>query len=82
MTNGRIRVLMKRAGLRVGPLAHVRTVAEYEAAIAKLTDAELLDEYEDGLRAWARTLSDDQLLTELQNARLEAAGTLPNDKVG
>lgn len=62
---GRVQQALRRAGVECSPLARARTIEEYRAVLAHLSDEELLREH-------ARLLSDDDLQRELEAARAEA----------
>lgn len=67
MTRSRVRALMRRAGVQadpLGPLSQVKTVEELHAAVASLSDSQLVD-------AWVATMSDDEILARLETARAE-----------
>lgn len=82
MTKQRSKSLMKRAGLEDDALAYCRTIEEFNAELAKLSDAQLLS-------VWARTqgeratrLTDEELLAELDQARKEEQDNNPTIVVG
>lgn len=64
MTKSRIRSLMRRAGVEEGPLSRVKNVDELRAALAQLTDSQLIEE-------WVASMSDEELLARLEKARAE-----------
>mgnify|MGYP007022289021 CR=1 FL=1 len=55
---------MRRAGVEEGPLSRVRNVNELGAAVAQLTDAQLIGE-------WLASMSNEELLARLEKARAE-----------
>jgi hypothetical protein len=71
MSRQRSKQLMKRAGVEDLPLGQCQTIEEFNVELAKLSDSQLMDAYTRTLRAWAVTLSDDELLAELAKAREE-----------
>lgn len=71
MTKRRVHNLMKRAGVEDVPLSRCRTIEEFNAALEKLSDAQLLDAWSRTLGIAASRLSDDELLRELDDARRE-----------
>lgn len=63
---------MERAGIdHASRLASCRTVEEVQAAIRQMGNTELVIEHRHATREWAQSLSDEQLLAELEKARAE-----------
>jgi hypothetical protein len=71
---------MRRAGVEIGPLAHVKTVEELRVALDRLTDAQLLDLYEKECQNWAAGLTDDELLAELEKVKQQEQLGNPNEE--
>jgi hypothetical protein len=62
---------MRRAGVEEDPLSHCRTIQEFNSALSQLSDAQLRHVWEGTHRERASGLSDEALLTELDEARRE-----------
>lgn len=71
MTKQRSKSLAKRSGLEDDPLSRCQTLEEFNAELAKLSDAQLLAAWERTQGERATRLSDEQLLEELDEARKE-----------
>jgi hypothetical protein len=71
MTKQRSKSLAKRSGVGDDPFSHCETLQEFNAALATLSDAQLLDAWERTQGERATRLSDEELLAELDQARRE-----------
>jgi hypothetical protein len=71
MSKRRVARLACRARQVAGPLAFCRTVEEYRAALERLSDEELEEELQRAVTAWAASLSNEELLAEIDRARAE-----------
>lgn len=60
---GRVGRALQRARIRDSPLGLARNAKEYTAALARLSDRELLEEYERTQRSYVASLSDEALIT-------------------
>jgi hypothetical protein len=70
MTNRRqMKSLMRRAGLETDPLDYCSSEAELRATIEKFSDAQLLDALHRARQESVRGLTDDELLSQLEEER-------------
>lgn len=69
---GRMKGLMKRAGVMPDPIPHVATMSEYRTALRALPDSVLVMGWAQLERERVQALSDDALLAELRAAQLKA----------